>query len=126
MNFSRDLYAQLVHVTLPTLGFDTDAVRAPRVIWLRHAPHRFLVPYGDWFVGLRLMPFAEARDRTESGVRCIFSPITRVGVFCVANLRSWRSCAGVQGLLWFFGAFAMTCAPPESACADRQRGPTPP
>lgn len=44
MNLSRDLYAQLVLVTLPALGFDADAVRAARVIWLRHPPHRFLVP----------------------------------------------------------------------------------
>lgn len=43
---------------------------------------------GDWFVGLSDTPSSEALARTASSVRPSFSPITRVGVFSPASLRS--------------------------------------
>jgi hypothetical protein len=44
--------------------------------------------YGDWFVGFNEMPASAALDRTASGVRPSLRPMTRVGVFCAARLRS--------------------------------------
>jgi hypothetical protein len=44
--------------------------------------------YGDWFVGLREMPSADALLCTAAGVRCIFKAMTRVGVFPLARVSS--------------------------------------
>lgn len=49
----------------------------------------------------------DARDCTASGVRPIFKPITRVGVFWDANCLSVLLSLGVHDLPWFFGCLAM-------------------
>ena len=42
------------------------------------------------------MPLLEAFERTEFSVRPSFKPITLVGVFCLANVRSWDTSFFVQ------------------------------
>ena len=44
--------------------------------------------YGDWFVGLRLTPVSLALVRTAFSVRPSLKPMTRVGVFFFASVRS--------------------------------------
>jgi hypothetical protein len=48
----------------------------------------FLPLFGDWLVGLREIFSSPAFDRTEFTVRPSFKPITLVGVFSLASVRS--------------------------------------
>ncbi len=52
--------------------------------------------YGDWLGGLRETFFSPAFDRTASSVRPSLRPITLVGVFPAASLRSSRTSPGFQ------------------------------
>ena len=61
----------------------------PKFLSLFPSEIYFLLPLlGDWFVGLSDIRFSTAFDRTEFTVRPSFKPITRVGVFSLASVRS--------------------------------------
>jgi hypothetical protein len=59
--------------------------------------------YGDWLVGLSETPSLEACDWTAPGVRPILRPITRVGVFWLANFLRVRLSEPDQALPWLLG-----------------------
>jgi hypothetical protein len=67
--------------------------------------HFFRLPYGDWFVGFSDMPSACAFDLTAFSVRPSFKPITRVGVFSLANCLSFFTSSAVHGLPVFLVDF---------------------
>lgn len=67
----------------------------------------FLVPYGLWLVGFKLMSDAEALLCTESADRPNFRPITLVGVLRRARSRSCDTCFASQSLPLFGGILAM-------------------
>jgi hypothetical protein len=63
--------------------------------------------YGLWLVGFSETPFSLAAVLMAFSVRPSLRPMTRVGVFCVASERSWRTSAGVQGVPEFLVDFDM-------------------
>ena len=82
---------------LSTLSMDIDTLRAALLF-----PLAVMV-----LVGFSEMFSALAFCATASGVRCIFKPMTRVGVFSFASCLSWVTSCGVQCLPWLPGVFAM-------------------
>jgi hypothetical protein len=67
--------------------------------------------YGLWLVGFKEIPSRDAFPLIASGVRASFSPITRVGVLCLARSRSCATSLGFQGAPLFFG-FVMSSSFP--------------
>lgn len=76
--------------------------------FLRQLVQRFRLPYGDWFVGFSDTPSEEARAYTAGAERPSLSPITRVGVFCPASVRSWRTSGPVHRVPEFLVLFIKT------------------
>src|SRR5439155_18518001 len=54
-------------------------------------PPYFFVPYGDWLVGFSGMRSSLALLYTAFSVRPSFSPITLVGVLCLARSRKFET-----------------------------------
>lgn len=116
VDLTRYLNADLVFVAMSADHLGSNTVLHRR----RHGDHFPLVPYGDWFVGLRLTPISEAWDATAPGVRPSLSPITRVGVFSFAKRRrAWSSDAD-QDFWWLGGFFAMVRTPSEHRQSNRR------
>ena len=67
----------------------------------------FLVPYGDWLVGLSDVPCFVAWERTAPSERSIFNAMTRVGVFPLARVLSSFLSEGVHSAPLFLGVFAI-------------------
>lgn len=83
VHFALNRDADLVMVAAPAHDLRANAA----VLHRRHDDHFPFVPYGDWFVGLRLTPISEACDSTAPSVRPSLRPMTRVGVFSRAKRR---------------------------------------